>query len=1047
MSSSPASPANATSGTIPADGTADNAGLPEEFILTPELVEEEAIRGDIVLRGAVVLLATLFGWTHVTSTATLLQVRTGQELARHGWLPPRTDAFFSYTAADRPWINLSWLSDLWLAGVYAVAGAAGLSVLSGLISGATFWLMSRTSVRHAPTWWSSLCAALAVVAVFPLLTAGPTLVTVLGLASTVFLLQRGAETSSRTAWWWLVPTLWLWSNSDPRAYLGLLLVGLYAVGTVVSPSAPGATRPALRPLLIAMVAALVHPFGWEVLRSPVTQIRSLHPLWQEYIGGGPGEYAYLWRPVFAPETTAAPTWHLIAAFVLLGLCAVALLLNRRRLVWGEVFAVLGLNVLGLASGVDCSAIAVVNAVAAGLNGQRWYQASCRQAYSLATGELLWSRGGRAATVLALFAAAYWGLSGWMTGADGRRMGFGFSSQLSAEIDGYRELLGEIGTGEFDDHPFHLTPRQGDLLVWLGRRSFTDSRLATFATPGATDLLVQQRELAAALRSPDEPLESPQAIAAWSRQWRVPLDEYGVTHVVVPLDDAAGYRLWINMASQGMALDSGAVVQFWQPAGVEGPAAVLYRLDSPAGVEASKLAAFLQDRGSGSIVAGTFRQDDDEPRVPRGLFPRPPTFYESSLLLPEPVVPNDSLTARHFATRLGAAQRSLFETVAYCQQVIRHARRGLAENPNSAETYMLLGEAYQGLWTVEGGVATNQLAVAAAERRFVQAVCALQHAAICRPDAAQPHATLVGLYLEHRDFDLALRHLDRLNELTGAYTLTPRDADEFSATQQQAKRVRADLAAHLEQARVKVEQESSGGLEAEVRTALQYGTPGYALELLEEDLTLTVDNPALSQQYARLLLLSGRTSDGLDQAERLLRMVEGTGALASGGAGFRTEVALANLAADLYDRAAEVWEQSGREQLRTVFDSYLVSLPLVTTPGPQGDGWPIFQIMTAGESLGRWIPEWELTRWQIAMNELESGQNRAATKTLEQVLESNPRSLLRPQIALYLTLLTGQAVPSQLPGPEGAETAPSRPADRPPSPSLPIRAESTQSGTP
>lgn len=1038
IESSP-SGAGASTATPAPDAAASNTGLPEEFVLTPELVEDEAIRGDIVLRGAVVLLGALFGWTHLTSPATLVQIRTGQELLQHGMLPPRTDAFFSYTAAERSWVNLSWLGDLWLAAVHAVGGAAGLSIASGLLSGLAYWLMGRTSERHAPTWWNSFCAALAVIATFPLLTSGPTLITVLGLVLTMYLLQRGRTSGQSACWWGLVPTLWVWSNADPRAYLGWMLVGLYALGRRVSTGGAREARPSVQPLLAAVAAAFVHPFPWGVLRSPVTLVREFHPLWREYGGAAAAEYPYLWRPVFAPETTTTIDWHLAAAALLLVLCLACLLLNRRRLDGAELFAVLGLNVWGFAAGVDFAALAVVNAVAAGLNGQRWYQANCRQTYTLDARELLFSRGGRALTVLALFAAAYWSLSGWMTGPAGRRVGLGLSNRLAAEIEGYQRLLGEIGTGEFDDHPFHLTPAQGDVLIWLGRRSFTDSRLLVFGGPGETSLLERQREITAALQSPAQPLETPQAISDWAQSWRAPLDALSVTHVIVPLDDPTGYALWINMASQAISLSSGEVVRFWQPAGVAGPAAVLYRLDGREGTAAAGLAEFLRNRGVSGIVAETFRIDDAEPRVPRGLFPRPPTFYETSWLLPEPVVPNESLTARHYATRLSVAQRSLFETAAYCHQVIRHARRGLADNPNSAESYLLLGDAYAGLWSVEAALAGNRLAVAAAERRFLQAVFAYHHAAICRPLIPQPHTALLGLYLEHSDFDLALQELDRIQELVGAYTLTPRDSPDFSAQQQQAKRVRADLAEKLDRARAAAERSQLGGLPSALAAALQSGAPAYALSLLERDLTQVVDSPELSQQYARLLLLCGRTSEGLDQCERLLRMLEGSPLYAAGGRGLKPLTAMANLGADLYDRATTLWEQYGQEQVRTVLDTYMQTLPGVAMPGEQGDGWALFQIMTAAESLGRWIPDWELARWQLAMNDLESGQNRAAAVKLEQVLEANPATLLRPQIAMYLTMLTGTPVASQLPTAAALEDRP-EPArtDRPPSPELPIR---------
>jgi hypothetical protein len=153
-----------------------------------------------------------------------------------------------------------------------------------------------------------------------------------------------------------------------------------------------------------------------------------------------------------------------------------------------------------------------------------------------------------------------------------------------------------------------------------------------------------------------------------------------------------------------------------------------------------------------------------------------------------------------------------------------------------------------------------------------------------------------------------------------------------------------------------------------------------------------------------------------------------------------QAAMANLAGDDYARASELWERWGQERLRVVLDTVLATLPGVTTPGVQGDAWPVLQIVTAAESLGRWIPDWELSRWHLAMNELESGRNRAAERHLEQVLESNPSALQRPQIAMYLTMLTGSPVaPGVAASPVESSVPPQRAPDRPPSPALPLRA--------
>ncbi len=53
--------------------------LPEYEPLTPELVEDEAIRGDFVIRWATVLLAVLLGWTQVSDTSLLVRIRSAQQ--------------------------------------------------------------------------------------------------------------------------------------------------------------------------------------------------------------------------------------------------------------------------------------------------------------------------------------------------------------------------------------------------------------------------------------------------------------------------------------------------------------------------------------------------------------------------------------------------------------------------------------------------------------------------------------------------------------------------------------------------------------------------------------------------------------------------------------------------------------------------------------------------------------------------------------------------------------------------------------------------------
>ena len=213
----------------PEQQPSDEGDLPEWEPLTPELAEDEAIRGDFMLRWAVILLALLLGCTAISETATLVHVRTGEYLASHGWLPPTNDVF-SYTATDRVWTNQSWLFDIVLAGVFSLMGATGLSILKTLLVAVAFYFIVHITKSEVSTWWGSILAAITLLVCYPQFTAQPEVITLLGLSLTMWFLHQWKEGRSARSLWFLVPVFLAWSNLDHRMFLGLSLLLFYAAG-------------------------------------------------------------------------------------------------------------------------------------------------------------------------------------------------------------------------------------------------------------------------------------------------------------------------------------------------------------------------------------------------------------------------------------------------------------------------------------------------------------------------------------------------------------------------------------------------------------------------------------------------------------------------------------------------------------------------------------------------------------------------------------------------------------------------------------------------
>ena len=472
--------------------TADDFDDYEE--LTPEIAAEEAIRNDFVLRWAVVLLAFLLASTHIADSATLVHIKTGQYLTSHGILPPRTD-IFSYTAPDRPWANLSWGFDLLVAGIHALGSFTALSAVKAVAVAFVFWIIGRISRPGTPTWWGSICGALALLGCHLRMPVQPQIVTYLGLALTMWVVYSWRESPEKPQrLWLLVPLFLLWCNCDSRAWLGLAYVLFYAAGDSLGAwlKSPAALEKSSRKQLWqvlggSLAITLVHPFWWKSLASPWLLYGVEYPAVRDYIletvldptrtSAGPNNFTF-----FPMTITELWTWQnlnlgIVASLAVIALAVVAVALNRARLDWGLLTALLGFSLFAVACLHELPAAGLVAAVVATLNGQGWYVASCRQTYSIETGELLFSRGGRALTVLTLAALGFFGGTGRLRDASAARPGYGIDYGLSVQVDDLERLL--AGDASFDHRPFNSLLSQGDQLIWVGEKVFCDSRVGVY----------------------------------------------------------------------------------------------------------------------------------------------------------------------------------------------------------------------------------------------------------------------------------------------------------------------------------------------------------------------------------------------------------------------------------------------------------------------------------------------------------------------------------------------------------------------------------------
>lgn len=976
-------------------------GLPEWEPLTPELVEDEAIRGDFMLRWAAILLACLFAATYITDTQTLVHVKTGQYLASHGFWPPANDVF-SYTATDRPWHNNGWLFDLSLSAVYGVLGGAGLTLLKVLLLGVTFYFIVRQSEREISTWWGSILAVLALIACFPQLTVTPEIITILGVVLTLYFLSAWQKQNSPRALWALVPLFLVWANMDSRVVLGIALLLLYALGETVAAMLDRSVlnddtdyKALWMVLGGSLVATLLNPTGWHSLTAGLSYYSVDYPIMQSMFQGQlrPEELGYF--PMTSPQFWSSLNHYAVAAFILMLLTLVSFVLNQSRMSWGQLFVFLGFCGFSVLASHELVVTSVLCAIFANRNFQLWYRDNFRQTYSVETSELLFSRGGRALTVLTFFALAYLVVCGRFQGQGVTRhaIGLGLSPSLSRTIDGYRAALEE----SLDDRPFHFVLEQGDLLIWLDQKSFVDNRLALFTGTGESDLIALHDTTRRALRSERKEQQG----SGKPEIWKATFNHYHVTHVLPRLSGMnPDYRTFFDLLT----------TPDWQLTSLNAATAVFYRTDT----ENEKTVEFLASHKL-NFKELAFQQQKDFPEI-RSDWARPQSIY-SRYLLPQTVsLENDVQTARHYLGLMSQAGGNHELTSSFAILAIQLANRGLIENPNSAEAYRILGSAYSYLARLEaqllippGANGQQRQQVVIDRMRYFQILHAYHQSLIIEPDFAPTHMLLFEIYSNMRKVDLAHRELKAYLEMVEGQEQM--DDEAFARLRAYSEHVEK-LQGQINQISEELAQlEEKGGDRLQLASqAYQNGFVLLAQQYLDDPVYVK-QNPLAQNLQATILMEVGQSEAAANQVSQLQRDAQNQPQIP-----WRAQAAFTSLGNGNYRGCFDLWRQEIREHEEARIAGVLQTLPLVQPP--TNSFWPTQHAVSVINYQYGLAQQQTPLKLNMARCEIEAGQPEQARALFEEIIDDAPDTPYRPMIRFYLYQLTGKLIPEQPEAPAG-----------------------------
>jgi tetratricopeptide (TPR) repeat protein len=866
-----------------------------------------------VLVGAVLTLGFVLASFPARNSDVWLHLAAGRALAQ-GEHPLGVEPF-THTAAGATWVNPSWLFDLLAYYVHEGLGGGWLVALKALVAALVAGVLVSVGRRGPSLWGAVACAALAVLALGPVLQLQPQALSCLLLALTLWVLDRphrlawgeggGSGKVALTAHWPLVPLFALWANLDGWFVLGPAVVALYLLGQLLQARGkqggeavlPGELRALGVALAAGLLACLANPHHVRALALPASlgltdaaQILRDDPLFQRP-GRSPFGAAYF-------QSGAGLTAAGLAYFLLAGLGLVSFAVNRAGLRWwrGLVF-----GALLLLSAYDARNIPFFAVVAAPVLALNFQEAAARARRAGPGRADSWAVAGPVLTLLSVVTLTVAAWPGWLQPGpyEPRRWAVEPDPSLPRLADHLRRLRRE-GRLQPGDLCLNSSPALADQLAWFcpEAKGFLDGRL-NVPVEVAEDYVALVHAL---LRVPLDTGRLGEARARRAADWKRILRERKVNHVILLDTDPRKTSLALGhlLSRPGE----------WALLDVAGTAAVFGWRDPEQPAAAERFARLRLDR---SRLALDPPPEHKAPRTWPGREPEPYTFWDA-FWRPRPRRSADLNEAALFllmwdadharavaeqqaawkrripftgltgllavdespitrALRLGGADFvvGLAQLRYQAEQdqgppellllALRAARRALHQDPDNASAHLALAEAYK-RWELHTRERAFRGPGSMLDRlRTVQTVTALAQAARLQPDLARAHLGLVSLYERLKFKDLALDHLSKFRDLVRRAGRAPgEDADRFE-TQLALLEERLDRLRQEVQEGEKLYAANSANLKVYYRALLaqRHGLTGKALELLLASDVAAFGKPGMVLELG-LLLETGRVKE-------------------------------------------------------------------------------------------------------------------------------------------------------------------------------------------
>ncbi|HYO99837.1 MAG TPA: hypothetical protein VER76_06585 [Pyrinomonadaceae bacterium] len=230
-----------------------------------------------------VLLAAIFAMTaaQITDPDFWWHLRTGQFIYETRTIP-HTD-IFSFTAQGKEWVTHEWLAEVLMFGIYKFSGWGGLVVAFSLVMTAALWIAYRVCAKLAPhPYVAGASVLIGALATAPMWGVRPQMISFLFTSIYVAVLGEYVRGARAKSLWPLVPLMLVWVNMHGGYALGLGLIAVTGAGTVLDElmreRGERQLFARLRPLLLLFAACVLvvplNPNGLRMFSYPFETLNS-----------------------------------------------------------------------------------------------------------------------------------------------------------------------------------------------------------------------------------------------------------------------------------------------------------------------------------------------------------------------------------------------------------------------------------------------------------------------------------------------------------------------------------------------------------------------------------------------------------------------------------------------------------------------------------------------------------------------------------------------------------------------------------------------------